>query len=70
MISANVASNVQRIDRRNGTSPSGLASTLSEYFGAMAAALHAGLFFEGLELRGVDPLTSWDGPDMETNEVL
>ena len=36
----------------------------------MAAAHHARLSFEGLYLQGVDLLTRWAGPDIETHEVL
>ena len=36
----------------------------------MAAAHHARLLLEGLDLQGVDLLTRWAGPDMETHEVL
>ena len=37
---------------------------------AMAAAHHARLLLEGLDLQGVDLLTRWVGHDMETHEVL
>ena len=70
MPSADTAPYLQWKTWRDGPSSSAVAFLSPEDCGAMAAALHARLLLDGLDLQGVDLLTRWAGPDMEMHEVL
>jgi hypothetical protein len=69
MPSADTAPYLQWKNWRGGLSSSAVVFLSLEDGGAMAAAHHARLLLEG-DLQGVDLLTRWAGPDMETHEVL